>query len=104
MPIIGWMDVLLALATLIRPVELFSAWMTAWAFAPMSDNALWGFVERAANWACPLALLCLQKSEGYEAADITGLGSYLAPLDALNTDKDLATLFKYICIMVCVVW
>merc|ERR1719353_1620952 len=104
----GWMDVLLALATLIRPVELFSAWMTAWAFstalvrpfsagaarafAPMSDNALWGFVERAANWACPLALLCLQKSEGYEAADITGLGSYLA------------TLFKYICIMVCVVW
>ena len=120
MPIIGWMDVLLALATLIRPVELFSAWMTAWAFstalvrpfsagaarafAPMSDNALWGFVERAANWACPLALLCLQKADGYEAADITGLGSYLAPLDALNTDKDLATLFKYICIMVCVVW
>ena len=63
MPIIGWMDVLLALATLIRPVELFSAWMAAWAFstalvrpfsagaarafAPMSDNALWGFVERA---------------------------------------------------------
>ena len=33
MPIIGWMDVLLALATLIRPVELFSAWMTAWAFS-----------------------------------------------------------------------
>ena len=33
MPIIGWMDVLLALATLIRPVELFSAWMTAWACA-----------------------------------------------------------------------
>ena len=91
MPIIGWMDVLLALATLIRPVELFSAWMAAWAFstalvrpfsagaarafAPMSDNALWGFVERAANWACPLALLCLQKADGYEAADITGLGS-----------------------------
>ena len=70
----------------------------------MSDNALWGFVERAANWACPLALLCLQKADGYEAADITGLGSYLAALDALNTDKDLATLFKYICIMVCVVW
>jgi hypothetical protein len=91
---------LISTQALVRP---FSAG-AARAFAPMSDNALWGFVERAANWACPLALLCLQKSEGYEAADITGLGSYLAPLDALNTDKDLATLFKYICIMVCVVW
>jgi len=120
MPIIGWMDVCLATVTLIRPVECFSAWMAAWAFStalvrpvsagldralsPMSDNALWGFVERAANWVCPLALLCLQKADGYVAADITGLSSYLAPLDVLNVDADLDTLFKYICLMVCAVW
>jgi hypothetical protein len=98
MPLIGWMDVALAVVTLLRPMELFSAWMVVWAFstalvrpvsagwdralAPLSDNALWGFVERAANWVCPLALLCIQKSKGYTPAALVGdLGDHLIPLD-----------------------
>ena len=100
MPLIGWMDVILAFVTLLRPMELFTAWMVVWAFstalvrpvsagwarasAPLSDNALWGFVERASNWVCPLALLCIQKSRGYKPMALVGdLGSHLAPLDPL---------------------
>ena len=101
MPIIGWMDVILAVVTLVRPNELFCAWMTVWAFStalvrpfsagaarwtkPMSDNALWGFVERAGNWACPLALLSIMVAPGYAPKDILGVAPLfdaLAPLDA----------------------
>jgi len=49
----------------------------------MGDNALWGFVERAANWACPLALLQLQTRAGYQPQELfAGVGRQLAPLDA----------------------
>ena len=101
MPIVGWMDVILAVVTLVRPNEIFLAWMVVWAFStalvrpfsagferwskPMSDNALWGFVERASNWACPLALLAHVKSDGYAVEDAIGAGplfAALAPLDA----------------------
>ena len=34
------------------------------ALSPLSDNALWGFVERASNWGVPFALLALQKTQG----------------------------------------
>jgi hypothetical protein len=98
MPLIGWMDLILAVVTLLRPMELLSAWMVVWAFStalvrpvsaglaramrPMSDNATWGFVERASNWGCPLALLALQKAPGYKPAELVpGLGAQLAPLD-----------------------
>lgn len=103
MPVIGWMDIALGAVTLLRPNQLCSAWMVSWAFntalvrpfsagwarasAPMSDNALWGFVERASNWACPLALLALQCADGYAAAAphpaLEPFHAALAPLDAL---------------------
>ncbi len=99
MPLIGWMDLVLGVVTLLRPMELLTAWMVVWAFStalvrpvsagleramrPMSDNAIWGFVERASNWGCPLALLALQKTAGYAPAElIPGVGAQLAPLDA----------------------
>jgi hypothetical protein len=98
MPLIGWMDVVIAIVTLLRPMELFTAWMVVWAFStalvrpvsaglsralsPMSDNALWGFVERAANWGVPLALLSMQCASGYTAKELyPGMGAQLAPLD-----------------------
>jgi len=34
------------------------------ALSPLSDNALWGFIERASNWGVPFALLALQKTQG----------------------------------------
>ena len=98
MPLIGWMDVAIAIVTLLRPMELFTAWMVVWAFStalvrpvsaglsralsPMSDNALWGFIERAANWGVPLALLSMQCASGYTAKELyPGVGVQLAPLD-----------------------
>jgi len=98
MPLIGWMDVLLAIITLLRPQEYFTAWMVVWAFStalvrpvsagwsralnPLHDNALWGFVERAANWAVPLALLTIQKSNGYVPKELyPGVGNQLSFLD-----------------------
>eukprot|EP00629_Pelagomonadales_sp_RCC1024_P013078 CAMPEP_0119261556 /NCGR_PEP_ID=MMETSP1329-20130426/1584_1 /TAXON_ID=114041 /ORGANISM="Genus nov. species nov., Strain RCC1024" /LENGTH=198 /DNA_ID=CAMNT_0007261121 /DNA_START=193 /DNA_END=788 /DNA_ORIENTATION=- len=86
MPIIGWMDLVLAVQTLVYPLELCTAWMVVWAFStalvrpfsagwekassPLSSNALWGFVERAANWGCPLALLALQTEGDYLPAHL----------------------------------
>ena len=65
MPMIGCMDLLLAVITLVHPIPLLSAWMAAWATAtalarPFSGGSIWGFVERAGNFICPLTLLRLQ--------------------------------------------
>eukprot|EP00941_MAST-03F_sp_MAST-3F-sp1_P005502 g5502.t1 len=61
MPLIGCMDLVLALITLLRPMELITAWMVVWALStaivrPFTaglhrsinpfDQAIWGFVER----------------------------------------------------------
>ena len=91
MPVIGWMDIVLATITLIQPTELTSAWMVVWAFStamirpfsaglqraldPMNDNALWGFVERAANWAVPLCLLILMRDPEYSTYQIPNLSA-----------------------------
>ena len=62
-------------------------------------------MERAANWACPLALLCLQASPGYVPRDLLGLGDALAPLDEkLSAGGDLRLLFKYMGYMFLAVW
>ena len=109
MPVIGWMDVALAANVLLRPNELCSAWMATWAFStalvrpfsagwdraskPLSDNALWGFVERASNWACPLALLAMQKAPGYAPKDLfpgTGLYELLEPFANGYSESQLA--------------
>lgn len=65
-------------SALIRPVAAgFSR-----SAALCSDNASWGFIERAANWGLPLAILVLQKERGYEPKDLTfGLGAQLSFLD-----------------------
>ena len=65
MPLIGCKDLLLAVITLIHPIPLLTAWMVAWATAtalarPFSGGHIWGFVERAGNFICPLTLLRLQ--------------------------------------------
>ena len=123
MPLIGWMDIILGFVTLLRPVELFSAWMVVWAFStalvrpvsagmartlsPMSDNALWGFVERASNWICPLALLTIQKGAGYSPKElIPGTSAPLAKLDAYANlpGTPLATFYLYMAAAFTAVW
>ena len=124
MPLIGLKDLILAVITLLRPMELVSAWMVVWAFStalvrpvsalaqgkamnPLSSNAIWGFVERAANWVCPLAMLSMQKTEGYTPREfIPGVGSQLAFLDAhLNLpDKSLADYAQMMALCFLAVW
>jgi uncharacterized membrane protein YphA (DoxX/SURF4 family) len=65
MPIIGIMDILLAILILIRPMRIAVLWMAFWGLWtalirwPIGPDPLWDFVERWANWGAPLALFFL---------------------------------------------
>jgi hypothetical protein len=63
--LIGMLDILIAFIILIRPVKVVILWAVFWAFStalirPFAGLPIWDFVERAANWAAPLALLILK--------------------------------------------
>jgi len=64
---IGLMDIAIAVATLLAPTANagVSTWAFVWAFStalirPLSGEVIWAFVERAGNWATPLALTWVQ--------------------------------------------
>lgn len=64
LPVIGLMDVILAIMVLTRLVPALLLWMALWGFAtalirPISGGSWWDFVERSANWGAPLALMLL---------------------------------------------
>lgn len=64
LPLIGIMDILVAIIVLISPFKIILAWASFWGFItalirPISGEPIWDFVERWANWAAPLALLSL---------------------------------------------
>ena len=68
MPVIGVIDIVVALIILIRPMRWVLIYAFAWAFSTALMRVLVGegileFVERAANWACPLALYLLMRLE-----------------------------------------
>lgn len=61
MPVIGTLDLVVAIWALIKPNKYILLWAFIWAFAAASIRAISGelfleFIERAANWAVPLAL------------------------------------------------
>jgi len=61
MPMIGSLDILVALWILLKPNKYVVLWAVFWALAtaiirPLSGELFIAFVERAANWAAPLAL------------------------------------------------
>jgi len=65
LPLIGGLDVVVALLALVWPLRLVLAWAAIWGFAtalirPISGEPIWDFVERSANWAAPLALLAMK--------------------------------------------
>eukprot|EP00041_Stephanoeca_diplocostata_P008485 m.125831 g.125831 ORF g.125831 m.125831 type:complete len:207 (+) comp17343_c0_seq1:154-774(+) len=126
MPMIGWMDVILAFITLTHPTQLTTAWMMVWAFStamvrpvsaglqrslrPMSDNALWGFVERASNFLCPAALMVLQTQPGYKVANfpLVSVPKVLSPmttwLDSLCNGYSWAELQYFVLCAFALVW
>lgn len=64
LPIIGLMDILVAVMALVRPVRAVLIWATLWAFVAALSRVTAGlplaeFFERTANWAAPLVLLLL---------------------------------------------
>ena len=65
LPLIGGLDILVAIFTLVKTIRVVLISATLWAFAaalirPISGEPIWDFVERTANWAAPLALLYLR--------------------------------------------
>lgn len=66
MPIIGILDVIVALSILIYPLKLVLVWAVFWAFItalsrPISGEPYIEFIERSANWVAPLVLLFLSE-------------------------------------------
>ena len=64
LPIIGGLDIILAILVLIKPIRIALIWITFWAFLtalirPITGEPIWDFVERFANIGAPLALLYL---------------------------------------------
>lgn len=65
LPLIGFLDILVALTILIKPYKYVVLWASIWAFSaalirPLSGEEIWAFVERGSNWMTPLALyICL---------------------------------------------
>lgn len=65
LPVIGTIDITVAILALVWPIRIVLIWATFWAFStalarPIAGDPIWDFVERTANWAAPLALLVLQ--------------------------------------------
>lgn len=61
---IGWMDIVVALFVLVKPIRIVVLWAVFWGFwtallRPIVGEPIWDFVERWANWGAPLALLLL---------------------------------------------
>ncbi len=65
LPLIGMMDVIVAIMALFWPIRAILVWACIWGFwtallRPIAGQPIWDFIERWANWAAPLALLFLQ--------------------------------------------
>ena len=66
MPYIGYLDILIAISVLIKPLRLVLLWAVFWAFLtalmrPLAGGSIIDFIERAGNWVTPLALFLLLK-------------------------------------------
>ncbi|KAA3616323.1 MAG: hypothetical protein DWQ05_11330 [Calditrichaeota bacterium] len=64
MPVIGVIDIIIAVLALVKPMRVVLIYAFIWALAtaimrPVVGLPIWDFVERSSNWAVPLALLFL---------------------------------------------
>ena len=64
MPVIGIVDIAVAITVLLYPIRAMVVWAIFWAFLtalsrPISGEHFIEFVERSSNWCLPLVLLLL---------------------------------------------
>jgi len=62
MPVVGTVDIILGILTLIRPMPVVLLYMTVWSvwtalLRPFTGEGWWEFLERAGNYGIPLAFL-----------------------------------------------
>ena len=84
-PIVGWMQLALAAAILLRPTAGVGILVCAWKVASESlflvaGAPVWEFVERAGSYAAPLALALLPATRGAGAAARSSLAARLPGL------------------------
>ncbi len=65
LPLIGVMDIIVAILILVRPYKFVIGWAALWGFwtailRPLAGSPVWDFIERFANFGAPLALLALK--------------------------------------------
>ena len=65
LPLVGVMDIALAVIVLVWPFRAALLWMALWGFwtallRPLAGDPVWDFLERWANWGAPLAILVLR--------------------------------------------
>lgn len=65
MPLIGVLDILVAILVLVYPIRIVLFWAFFWAFLtalsrPVSGDSFLEFFERSSNWGLPLALLLMK--------------------------------------------
>ncbi len=70
MPLIGSLDIIVGTWVLFKPNKYILLWAVFWALAtatirPISGEDLLAFVERASNWAVPLALYFYRANKRY---------------------------------------
>jgi hypothetical protein len=66
--LVGIADVILAILVLVKPYRPLLVWMAVWGFwtalvRPIVGMGWLDFIERAANWAAPMALYYFYKSQ-----------------------------------------
>lgn len=64
LPLIGILDIIVAILVLLFPIRIIVLWAILWALAtalsrPISGQEFIEFVERSANWCLPLVLLLI---------------------------------------------
>lgn len=64
LPLIGILDILVAIIILIKPNKIVILWAVIWTFStalirPISGESIFAFIERGANWILPLIFLLI---------------------------------------------
>jgi hypothetical protein len=84
MPWVGWMDIAIGVAVLLRPSRALLAWAVVWTvwtalLRPLSGESFWETLERGGNYGAPLAWLWLVglggpwfARLGFSSASLTG--------------------------------